>query len=77
MLRQREGFTEYGALGTFAGMVTDSRTFLSFTRLEYFRRLFCQFLGNLAESGEISPVPTASADITVAICSGNAAAMGK
>ena len=38
--------------GNFVGMLTDSRSFLSYTRHEYFRRILCNFLGTLAENGE-------------------------
>lgn len=38
--------------GNFLGMVTDSRSFLSYTRHEYFRRILCNFLGGLMEKGE-------------------------
>lgn len=41
------------ALGNFVGMVTDSRSFLSFVRHEYFRRILCQMLGEWIERGEI------------------------
>ena len=39
-------------LGKFIGMLTDSRSFLSFPRHEYFRRILCNFVGNLVENGE-------------------------
>ena len=39
-------------LGNFLGMVTDSRSFLSYTRHEYFRRLLCNLLGGWVENGE-------------------------
>ena len=41
-----------GILGKFVGMVTDSRSFLSYPRHEYFRRILCDFVGNLVEKGE-------------------------
>ena len=41
-----------GALGAFIGMLTDSRSFLSYTRHEYFRRILCNLLGDLVENGE-------------------------
>ena len=41
-----------GAFGTFNGMLTDSRSFLSYTRHEYFRRILCNLLGRLVEDGE-------------------------
>ncbi len=39
-------------LAAFPGMLTDSRSFLSYARHDYFRRIFCNFLGNLLERGE-------------------------
>ncbi len=39
-------------IGRFLGMLTDSRSFLSYTRHEYFRRLFCNIVGELVENGE-------------------------
>jgi glucuronate isomerase len=49
---QLEALAGNGLLANFVGMVTDSRSFLSFPRHEYFRRLLCEFLGQLAERGE-------------------------
>ncbi len=40
-------------LGNFIGMLTDSRSFLSYTRHEYFRRLFCSLIGNWIVDGEL------------------------
>lgn len=48
-----ESLTATGHLGSFVGMLTDSRSFLSYTRHDYFRRLLCEFLGNLIEKGEL------------------------
>ena len=53
MRRQLETLSSLGALGTFVGMLTDSRSFLSYTRHEYFRRLLCQWLGDQVEKGEL------------------------
>lgn len=41
-----------GLLGNFIGMLTDSRSFISYPRHEYFRRIFCNYVGNLVENGE-------------------------
>ncbi len=41
-----------GLLGNFLGMLTDSRSFLSYPRHEYFRRILCNFLGEIIERGE-------------------------
>ena len=40
-------------LGNFVGMLTDSRSFLSYTRHEYFRRILCQMIGEWVEKGEV------------------------
>ena len=41
-----------GVLGNFVGMLTDSRSFLSYTRHEYFRRILCNLIGNFVQNGE-------------------------
>jgi len=41
-----------GILGNFVGMLTDSRSFLSYTRHEYFRRILCELIGSWVENGE-------------------------
>lgn len=48
---QLDSLSVYGVLGTFIGMLTDSRSFLSFTRHEYFRRILCNVLGRETEAG--------------------------
>ena len=53
MRKQIETLGALGTLGTFVGMLTDSRSFLSYTRHEYFRRLLCQKLGEEVEKGEL------------------------
>jgi len=53
MRRQLESLASLGTLGNFIGMLTDSRSFLSYTRHEYFRRLLCQWLGDQVEKGEL------------------------
>jgi glucuronate isomerase len=45
MLRQMEALSQLGLLSRFVGMLTDSRSFLSYTRHEYFRRILCNMLG--------------------------------
>ncbi len=52
MERQLESFAESGVLSAFTGMLTDSRSFLSFPRHEYFRRILCNFVGRKVENGE-------------------------
>jgi glucuronate isomerase len=46
MERQIEALSQMGSLSRFVGMLTDSRSFLSYTRHEYFRRILCNLLGN-------------------------------
>ncbi len=53
MRRQLEALAALGCLGNFVGMLTDSRSFLSYTRHEYFRRLLCQKFGAEVERGEL------------------------
>lgn len=53
MLRQMESLANIGLLSRFVGMLTDSRSFLSFPRHEYFRRLVCMLIGGWMERGEI------------------------
>ncbi len=54
MTRQLETLSALGLLRLFVGMVTDSRSFLSFSRHEYFRRLLCNMLGNDVNKGLIT-----------------------
>jgi glucuronate isomerase len=51
MTRQIEALSTMGLLGQFVGMITDSRSFLSYSRHEYFRRLVCDILGTEMEQG--------------------------
>jgi len=53
MLRQLEQLSQMGLLSQFVGMLTDSRSFLSYPRHEYFRRILCRLLGQWAEQGRI------------------------
>ena len=52
---QLDSLAQTGHIGTFIGMLTDSRSFLSYPRHLYFRRIFCDWLGRKAEAGEIYP----------------------
>ena len=52
MCRQMETLMQVGLISKFVGMLTDSRSFLSYTRHEYFRRILCSKLGELIENGE-------------------------
>jgi glucuronate isomerase len=53
MERHLEALSALGLTSRFVGMVTDSRSFLSYPRHEYFRRIVCNFYGNLVDNGEI------------------------
>lgn len=48
-----EDWSSFGVLSNFIGMTTDSRSFLSFVRHDYFRRILCNWLGKKKEDGEI------------------------
>ncbi|HEY5551371.1 MAG TPA: glucuronate isomerase, partial [Opitutaceae bacterium] len=50
---QMNALANLGLLSRFVGMLTDSRSFLSYTRHEYFRRVLCELLGSKIERGEI------------------------
>ncbi len=52
MIRQMETMCDYGVFSRFVGMLTDSRSLLSFPRHEYFRRILCDFVGDAVERGE-------------------------
>ena len=51
--KQMNALSLLGLLSRFVGMLTDSRSFLSYPRHEYFRRTLCNLLGNDVENGEI------------------------
>lgn len=51
--KQINTLSNFGLLSRFVGMLTDSRSFLSYTRHEYFRRTLCNLLGSDVENGEI------------------------
>ncbi|NIJ55566.1 glucuronate isomerase [Dyadobacter arcticus] len=53
MERQMNALSNMGILSRFVGMLTDSRSFLSYPRHEYFRRILCNLIGNDVENGEL------------------------
>ena len=53
MEKQINALSNMGMLSHFVGMLTDSRSFLSFPRHEYFRRILCNLIGNDVENGEL------------------------
>ncbi|MBQ4518085.1 MAG: glucuronate isomerase [Clostridia bacterium] len=54
MVEQMRALGNLGALAAFVGMLTDSRSFLSYPRHEYFRRIMCNLIGNWVENGEFT-----------------------
>ena len=52
MIAQMTSLANLGLLANFVGMLTDSRSFLSYTRHEYFRRILCELIGGWVENGE-------------------------
>ncbi len=52
MEAQMQSLANLGLLGNFVGMLTDSRSFLSYARHDYFRRIMCNMVGNWVENGE-------------------------
>ncbi len=52
MMKQMTSLANLSLLGNFIGMLTDSRSFLSYPRHEYFRRILCELLGTWVENGE-------------------------
>ena len=53
MIKQMTALANLGLLSRFVGMLTDSRSFLSYTRHEYFRRILCNLLAEWVENGEV------------------------
>lgn len=53
MEEQMKTLANLGSLPAFIGMLTDSRSFLSYSRHEYFRRIMCNLIGNWVENGEV------------------------
>lgn len=72
MLRQLEALSQVGMLSRFVGMLTDSRSFLSYTRHEYFRRILCNLLGSDIEAGRIPNDVAWTGEIVKDICYRNA-----
>lgn len=72
MEKQLNALSNMGLLSRFVGMVTDSRSFLSFPRHEYFRRILCNLLGRDVENGEIPYDMDLLGGIVENICFNNA-----
>ena len=72
MENQMKSLANLGLLGNFVGMLTDSRSFLSYTRHDYFRRILCNLIGQWVEDGEYPNDEKALEKIVKGICFDNA-----
>ncbi|CAB5591370.1 glucuronate isomerase [Providencia rettgeri] len=72
MVRQLEQLSQLGLLSQFVGMLTDSRSFLSYTRHEYFRRILCNMIGTWAVNGEVPSDEKMLGNMVQDICFNNA-----
>ncbi len=72
MTEQMTSLANLGCLGNFVGMLTDSRSFLSYTRHEYFRRILCDIFGTWVENGEYPADMKALEELVKGICYNNA-----
>ncbi|HZB11372.1 MAG TPA: glucuronate isomerase, partial [Chryseolinea sp.] len=72
MERQMNTLSNMGLLSRFVGMVTDSRSFMSYPRHEYFRRILCNLLGKDIEKGELPENFDWIGKLVQDVCYGNA-----
>ena len=72
MEKQMNTLSNMGLLSRFVGMVTDSRSFLSFPRHEYFRRILCNLIGEDVKQGELPNDSTHLGKVVEGICYNNA-----
>lgn len=72
MVKQLTAFANGGLLGNCIGMLTDSRSFLSYPRHEYFRRILCELLGAWVENGEYPADWKALEKMVRGVCYNNA-----
>ncbi len=72
MTRQLKTLASVGVLGGFIGMETDSRSFTSYARHEYFRRIFCNLLGSWIENGEVFYDESVIKELVSGVCYKNA-----
>ena len=72
MTKQMNALSNMGLISQFVGMITDSRSFLSFPRHEYFRRILCNLFGNEIEKGELPKDIKLTGKIIQDICYYNA-----
>ncbi len=72
MQEQMVSLANLGLLGNFIGMLTDSRSFLSYPRHDYFRRILCNLIGGWVENGEYPNIDSALQKIVEGVCYKNA-----
>jgi glucuronate isomerase len=72
MEKQMNALSNMGLLSRFVGMLTDSRSFLSYSRHEYFRRLLCNMLGHDVRRGHVPNDTSLLTPLVKAICFDNA-----
>ncbi len=72
MRDQLTSLAHLGILGNFIGMLTDSRSLLSYARHEYFRRILCQLIGSWVDNGEYPDDIEFLGSLVQDICAGNA-----
>ena len=72
MIEQMKSLASLGLLGRFVGMLTDSRSFISYTRHEYFRRILCNLIGHWVENGEYPEDYEVLGELVEGICYNNA-----
>ncbi len=72
MQEQLTSLANLSLLGNFIGMLTDSRSFLSYTRHEYFRRILCDLIGRWVENGEYPSDEETLFSLVRSICHDNA-----
>lgn len=72
MERHLREYAGVGLIGAWVGMLTDSRSFMSFPRHEYFRRILCNTLGEWVEAGELPDDPAYTDRLVRGICWENA-----
>ena len=63
-----KAIADQGMLAYFVGMLTDSRSFLSYVRHDYFRRILCSFVGDLVDQGEFADDDAILGEIVEGIC---------
>lgn len=72
MESQLNSLADQGLLMNFVGMLTDSRSFISYTRHDYFRRILCNLVGGWVERGEVPDNPKILSNLIINICHDNA-----